>query len=231
MKLYENKAEEFVIGKACRGIFIVHIGFGDDAGLDVLIRPFPMSPIEVFLHPGIDFGFCCLDVQSAFISADENAAGIVGAFQHEAIGELIEVNLLKAIPRTAHQRNEAVFPAPLFDMLADLVFVYQLGIDGLAIMQLQPLDLLIEGFRRLQIQRIAHNDGKLLLEEFIVGKLIHQSQFLQIMKSDHGIGHKVFGHSKDFGNHRGSFQTAIGELSRLSRQSIYYLTFNIRIIL
>ena len=65
---------------------------------------------------------------------------------------------------------------------------------------------------------------------YIRGKVMAQTAETVVVDV-HGIGYEIFRHSKDFGTHRGSFQTAIGELSRLSRQSIYYLTFNIRIIL
>ena len=82
----------------------------------------------------------------------------MGAFEDELIWQSVKIYLIRAVPRAADKRDKLLFAYLFGDVFSDLKFVDKLGIQGFAVIELQPLELFVKGFGTVQIKLIAHDE-------------------------------------------------------------------------
>jgi hypothetical protein len=70
---------------------------GDEARRNVFVRPLPARGPVIFFEAGGEFFTRCFYIEAALVRADDNPAGIVGAFQYEPVREGGEINFIKGI--------------------------------------------------------------------------------------------------------------------------------------
>ena len=146
------EAENFVIVEVAAVVFDKL--FGDDARLyvDVLhIQPAHQVAV-VQLKPALDLPLGVRLIELGFILHGDVPACAVVDLQHELVRQLVEVDVVKAIP-DAQQRDKVFLANLLLDPLAHGILVNE-GIDILEpAVQLEPLGLLAEGFGVFEVER------------------------------------------------------------------------------
>ena len=146
------EAENFVIVEVAAVVFDKL--FGDDARLyvDVLhIQPAHQVAV-VQLKPSLDLPLGVRLIELGFILHGDVPARAVVDLQHELVRQLVEVDVVKAIP-DAQQRDKVFLANLLLDPLAHGILVNE-GIDILEpAVQLEPLGLLAEGFGVFEVER------------------------------------------------------------------------------
>ena len=146
------EAENFVIVEVAAVVFDEL--FSDDARLyvDVLhIQPAHQVAV-VQLKPALDLPLGVRLIELGFILHGDVPARAVVDLQHELVRQLVEVDVVKAIP-DAQQRNKVFLADLLLDPLAHGILVNE-GIDILEpAVQLEPLGLLAEGFGVFEVER------------------------------------------------------------------------------
>ena len=146
------EAENFVIVEVAAVVFDEL--FSDDARLyvDVLhIQPAHQVAV-VQLKPALDLPLGVRLIELGFILHGDVPARAVVDLQHELVRQLVEVDVVKAIP-DAQQRDKVFLADLLLDPLAHGILVNE-GIDILEpAVQLEPLGLLAEGFGVFEVER------------------------------------------------------------------------------
>ena len=146
------EAENFVIVEVAAVVFDKL--FGDDARLyvDVLhIQPAHQVAV-VQLKPSLDLPLGVRLIELGFILHGDVPARAVVDLQHELVRQLVEVDVVKAIP-DAQQRDKVFLANLLLDPLAHGILVNE-GIDILEpAVQLEPLGLLAERFGVFEVER------------------------------------------------------------------------------
>ena len=146
------EAENFVIVEVAAVVFDEL--FSDDAWLyvDVLhIQPAHQVAV-VQLKPALDLPLGIRLIELGFILHGDVPARAVVDLQHELVRQLVEVDVVKAIP-DAQQRDKVFLADLLLDPLAHGILVNE-GIDILEpAVQLEPLGLLAEGFGVFEVER------------------------------------------------------------------------------
>ena len=146
------EAENFVIVEVAAVVFDEL--FSDDARLyvDVLhIQPAHQVAV-VQLKPSLDLPLGVRLIELGFILHGDVPARAVVDLQHELVRQLVEVDVVKAIP-DAQQRDKVFLADLLLDPLAHGILVNE-GIDILEpAVQLEPLGLLAEGFGVFEVER------------------------------------------------------------------------------
>ena len=146
------EAENFVIVEVAAVVFDEL--FSDDARLyvDVLhIQPAHQVAV-VQLKPALDLPLGVRLIELGFILHSDVPARAVVDLQHELVRQLVEVDVVKAIPDT-QQRDKVFLADLLLDPLAHGILVNE-GIDILEpTIQLEPLGLLAEGFGVFEVER------------------------------------------------------------------------------
>ena len=69
----------------------------------------------------------------------------MGAFEDETIWQGGKIYLFRAVPRAADKGDKILFAYLFGDIFSDLIFINQLGIQGVAVIELQPLELFVKG--------------------------------------------------------------------------------------
>ena len=69
----------------------------------------------------------------------------MGAFEDKLIGQRVKIYLFRAVPRAADKRDKLLFAYLFGNVFSDLIFVNKLGIQGIAVIELQPLELFVKG--------------------------------------------------------------------------------------
>ena len=146
------EAENFVIVEVAAVVFDEL--FSDDARLyvDVLhIQPAHQVAV-VQLKPALDLPLGVRLIELGFILHGDVPARAVVDLQHELVRQLVEVDVVKAIP-DAQQRDKVFLADFLLDPLAHGILVNE-GIDILEpAVQLEPLGLLAEGLGVFEVER------------------------------------------------------------------------------
>ena len=108
--------------------------------------------VEIRLQGRLDLGAGGFHVQLLPVPADDKAAGIVRALEDELLGKGLEINLVETVPDP--QGGDEMLPADdSRHLLLDRILVGQDRVPGIAVVDLHPLDLLVEGPGMLQVQR------------------------------------------------------------------------------
>ena len=69
----------------------------------------------------------------------------MGAFEDKLIGQRVKIYLFRTVPRSADKRDKILFAYLFGDLFSDLIFVDKLGIQGVAVIELEPLELFVKG--------------------------------------------------------------------------------------
>ena len=149
------EAHHLVVGEVALPIRGVEVLLGDDAGPHVLVGPLPARPEVVVGQGALDLAARSGDVEGRPVAADGEPARVVGALEHEAIRQRAEVYLVESVPNA--QGGDHVLPA---DALGHpglhLGLVHELGVKRVAVVELEPLELLVEGLRVVQVEGVAN---------------------------------------------------------------------------
>ena len=89
--------------------------------------------------------------------------------QHKLIRQRIRINVLRLIPDT-QKRNQILLSDFLSNVPANLVLVRHLCIFISPVVELQPVQLLIEGYRMIQMKPFPHPD---LIQPFQIQPVRH----------------------------------------------------------
>ena len=109
----------------------------------------------------------------------------MGAFEDKLIGQRVKIYIIRADPWAADKGDKILFTYLFGDVFSDLIFVDKLGIQGFAVMELQPLELFIKGLGIFKIEFIAHIEPEL---SFKKGFIRHPVEHIAAGKKIEHIG-------------------------------------------
>ena len=162
------EAHELVVRQIAGPRAGVEVLLRDDAGPDVFVGPLAAGPVVVVGERALDLPARRGDVKGGPVAAYREPAGVVGALQHEALGERIEVDVVEAVPHP--QGGHHVLGADAVGHpLLDLVLVDKLCIQRVAVVNLQPLELLVESRGVFEIEGAADPRSVQELQVTLVG--------------------------------------------------------------
>ena len=172
---FAAEAKELVIPKLVY-ILVDHILLCDDFSGNILIWPFSSGEVIVLPKPLSQLAAHLAQVEGGLILTDAHAeAGIVVALEHKLLRQRGKVDFVRAVPH-AEQRNQILRADFSRDIFPHAVFVHHHGVFRPPVVDLQPLELFVEGLRRIQMQRRAHQRLKFPLQIVSVRHAVIQPQ-------------------------------------------------------
>ena len=69
----------------------------------------------------------------------------MGAFEDKLLGKSVKIYFIRAVPRAADKRDKILFAYLFGNVFSDLIFINKLGIQGIAVIELEPLELFVKG--------------------------------------------------------------------------------------
>ena len=69
----------------------------------------------------------------------------MGTFEDELIWQGVKIYLFRTVPRSADKGDKILLAYLFCNVFSDLIFVDKLGIQGVAVIELQPLELFVKG--------------------------------------------------------------------------------------
>ena len=161
------ETEEFVVRKAPGGV-VFEVFLRDYPAPYVLVRPFPLASVVVL---GKSFSQAFqgrFPVEGGLVPAYHHSqSGVVVAFEDEALRKGVEIHIFRPVPDS--QRGDNVFfPDYPGHIILDEVFIHHHAVFRTPVVELEPVEFLIEAARVPEVQGVVHGQFPLLLYEAAV---------------------------------------------------------------